>query len=130
MIKHSSGAEKEQVHQLLKAYNRYFWQNLADYSFHIEEEGRIIAGIVAGSSFETLEVEFLFVDEDHRGRGHGRALLRCAEEAARADGLKQVLLNTYSFQAPGFYKKEGYQLLFRIENAFGEISQYFFRKEL
>lgn len=130
MIQRSSKEESEQVHQLLRGYNRQFWRGLHDYDFHIKEEGRIVAGIVARSCFETLEVEFLFVDEGYRRRGYGHKLLRHVEEAARADGLKQVLLNTYSFQAPGFYEKEGYSLLFCIENAFGEYGQWFFRKEL
>ncbi len=101
-----------------------------EYRFHIEEEGEIIAGIVAGSCFETLEAESLFVDEAHRGKGHGRRLLRYAEEKGKAAGLKHVLLNTYEFQAPGFYQKEGYRQLFQIEKAFGEYGQYFFWKDL
>ncbi len=130
MIKRSAEADSERVHQRLRAYNRQFWRNLRDYDFHIEENGELIAGIVAGSSFGTLEIEFLFVEETYRGKGYGRMLLRHVEKRAKADGLKHVFLNTYSFQAPGFYEKEGYQQLFKLEKAFGEHSQYFFWKDL
>ena len=130
MIKHSAEADSEKVHKLLQEYNQQFWQDLRDYNFHIEEDHKIVAGIVAGSSFKTLEVEFLFVDKNHRGKGYGHQLLHYAEEKAKSDGLGQVLLNTYSFQATGFYEKEGYELLLQIEHAFGEFSQYIFRKKL
>lgn len=130
MIEPSTEAESKLVHQRLRAYNRPFWRERRDYHFHIREGGELIAGIVASSAHGTLEVEFLFVDEQYRRRGYGRQLLRYTEERAKSDGLRHILLNTYSFQAPGFYEKEGYRLLFQIEGAFGEHSQYFFWKDL
>ena len=39
---------------------------------------------------------------------HGRTLLRMAEAEARTCGGAHVMLTTYSFQARGFYEKEGY----------------------
>ena len=130
MIKHNTREMNELIHQRLRAYNRQYWRCLRDYNYHIEKNGELIAGIVAGSSFETLEIEFLFVEEQYRKQGYGHALLRHVEELAKADGLKHVFLNTYSFQAPCFYEKEGYRQLFKLENAFGEYSQYFFWKDL
>ena len=43
---------------------------------------------------------------------------------------KRVLLNTYSFQAPGFYRRMGYELLAQQNPCFGEYSQYYFTKNL
>ena len=126
----SNEAVQEQIHQLLREYNRPFWGEKADYSFHAEKDGQIVAGIVASSTYDTVEVEYLFVQEDLRGQGIGSSLLRQVEEAAKRDGKSRVLLNTYSFQAPGFYQKMGYRLLFAIEPCLGEYGQYFFLKEL
>lgn len=64
------------------------------------------------------------------GRGLGRLLLEQAENLARQDGCKRVLLNTYSFQAPGFYRRMGYELLAQQNPCFGEYSQYYFTKNL
>lgn len=130
MIKPSTEAENEFIHQRLKGYNRQFWHCLREYNFHMEENDEIAAGIVAGSTFETLEIEFLFVEEKYRGKGYGHRLLCYTEEKAKSDGIKHALLNTYSFQAPGFYIKEGYRELFRIEKALGEFTQHFFWKDL
>jgi GNAT superfamily N-acetyltransferase len=130
MVKPSSEALQEEVHRRLREYNRPFFRDQEDFSFHVERDGQIVAGIVAGSTYQTLEVEFLFVDEAYRGRGLGSLLLRTAEERARDAGIRHVLLNTYSFQAPGFYPKEGYTELFRIDNCLGPHSQHFFWKDL
>lgn len=127
---HSSERDQEEVHGKLRAYNHRYWKDIKDFSLHIERDGQIVAGIVAASTFETLEVEFLFVDEKWRGKGLGSLLLRTAELNARQAGVRHVLLNTYSFQAPDFYPKMGYRRLFEINPCLGPYAQYFFWKDL
>lgn len=122
--------DNDAIHRMLQQYNAQYMRDFKEYSFHISEEGKIVAGIVAESTLDTLEIEFLFVDESCRGKGYGRRLLSHVEELARRDGLARVLLNTYSFQAPGFYKALGYTQLLEIHPCFGEYSQYIFLKEL
>ena len=58
------------------------------------------------------------------------ALLRRVEEEGRRQGARRVLLNTFSFQAPGFYEKQGYRCFGALEPCFGTHGQYFFCKEL
>lgn len=129
-IVQSAEEQKEYIHKRLQEYNARFMQDFADFSFHVEENGVIVAGIVAESVGDTVEVEFLFVDETCRGRGLGKALLERVETAARERGMRRVLLNTYSFQAPGFYQKMGYQEMLKLEPAFDTVSQSYFLKEL
>ena len=129
-IVYSSEEDTEFIHSRLREYNRKYMSDFDDYNFHIEKDGKIIAGIVAASIFDTLEVEFLFVDENHRGKNLGTELLKHAENTAKMNGLKRILLNTYSFQAPEFYKKLGYSELFKIDPCFGEFSQSYFIKNL
>ena len=126
----SSEQDNRYIHQQLRRYNRQFMRDFKDYNFHIKQDGQIVAGIVAASTMDTLEVEFLFVEEGCRGQGLGRMLLEQAENLARQDGCKRVLLNTYSFQAPGFYRRMGYELLAQQNPCFGEYSQYYFTKNL
>ena len=71
-----------------------------------------------------------FLEQLLRGRGIGSQLMEKVESSARADGIKRVLLNTYSFQAPDFYRKLGYTEIARISPCFGEYSQFFFEKIL
>lgn len=126
----SSEKQKERVHRRLQDYNARFMKEFSDFSYHIEENGVIVAGIVAESVGDTVEVDFLFVDEACRGRGLGKTLLEYVETAAREQGMRRVLLNTYSFQAPGFYEKMDYQKILKLEPAFDRFSQSYFLKEL
>lgn len=126
----SSEQVNDLIHQKLRRYNREFMRDFRDYNFHIERDGEIIAGIVAASTMDTLEVEFLFVDERYRREGLGSRLLGHVETLARKNGLRRILLNTYSFQAPDFYLKHGYTIQTVIEPCFGEYNQYYFIKNL
>ncbi|HCT91147.1 MAG TPA: N-acetyltransferase [Lachnospiraceae bacterium] len=129
-IQQNTAGENDAIHRMLQQYNARYMRDFKEYNFHISERGKPVAGIVAESTFDTLEVEFLFVKESCRGKGYGRRLLAHVEELALRDGLKRVLLNTYSFQAPGFYRSLGYTQLLEINPCFGEYSQFYFMKEL
>lgn len=105
-------------------------ENSGDYSFYTEEDGKIAAGIVASAVFDTVEIDYLCVAEGCRGHGYGEQLLNKVEKEAAAKQIKRIILNTYSFQAPNFYKKLGYKQLFKITPAFKDYDQYYFIKEL
>lgn len=79
--------------------------------------GDIAGGLYGVSYYSWLFVQLLIVPERHRGTGLGTRLLRQAEAVARQRGCIGVWLDTFSFQARGFYEKRGYQ-------AFGEIASY------
>jgi GNAT superfamily N-acetyltransferase len=70
--------------------------------------GAPIGGLVARNRAGWLYVELLHIPESQRGRGLGREILETAEREARARGLRGVWLETYAFQAPGFYARMGY----------------------
>lgn len=115
---------------MLQEYNAQYMEDSGDYSFYIEEDGHIAAGIVASAVFDTVEIDYLCVAEAYRGRGYGEQLLNKVEKEAAAKQIKRIILNTYSFQAPTFYKKMGYKQLFKIAPAFKDYDQYYFIKEL
>ena len=129
-IRRSSEEIKEEVRRRLQQHNAEYMAEGKDYSCHIEQDGAVSAGIVAEAVGDTVEVEFLYVDKARRGGGLGSRLLRHVEAEAAKDGMRRVLLNTYSFQAPGFYAKVGYRRLFEITPCFDRHSQFFFVKEL
>jgi ribosomal protein S18 acetylase RimI-like enzyme len=78
--------------------------------------GAIIAAITGHTWGGCCEITQLWVREDERGRGHGRALVRAAEAEANRRGCSQVTVATHSFQAPHFYEKLGYQPVGAIVN--------------
>ena len=80
--------------------------------------------------WEWLYIDLLWVREDLRGHGHGRQLMIRMEDAARQHGAKNVYLDTFSFQAPDFYKKLGYQVFGELQDFPPGQQRYFFRKQL
>jgi ribosomal protein S18 acetylase RimI-like enzyme len=60
-------------------------------------------------------VKHPWVSEGLRGRGVGRELMAQAEALAHERDCHSAWLDTFSFQAPGFYEKLGYQEFGRLD---------------
>lgn len=99
-------------------------------AFIRDGEQRIIGGVTAKTYWEYLEVQFLWVHEDHREAGLGSKLMVAAEAEAARRGCKHAFLDTLSFQAFGFYKKLGYSEFGRLSGFGGRHERYFLRKAL
>jgi ribosomal protein S18 acetylase RimI-like enzyme len=95
-----------------------------------DADDEIVGGILGEIWGGWLHVTHLWVARALRGRGHGRALLRAAERFARERGCAQVRLETYSFQAPGFYAKQGYEVFGVLDDCPPGHKQYFLRRRL
>ncbi|MEU4190345.1 GNAT family N-acetyltransferase [Kribbella sp. NPDC026611] len=77
-----------------------------------------------------LTVDTMWVDETARSRGIGSALLRSIEDEARSRGCRWSEVTTFDFQAPGFYRRAGYEQ-FGVKHDYPPgHANYFFRKEL
>lgn len=90
----------------------------------------IVGGILGEIYWDWLHVDLLWVKEELRGRGYGHQLLLRAEKEARQRGVKSVFLDTFSFQAPDFYKKHGYQIFGELGDFPRGHTRYFFTKQL
>lgn len=67
-------------------------------------------GLWGRIGYDWLFVELLAVPEAARGQGLGRALMQQAEAIAREAGCAGIWLDTYEFQARGFYEGLGFTL--------------------
>ena len=92
--------------------------------------GEIVGGLIASTYWGWLEVNVLWIAEGLRRHGYGRTLLRLAEAEARTRGCSHVMLTTYSFQARGFYEKEGYRVVGEMAGYPPGAVYYWMRKDL
>lgn len=95
-----------------------------------DNKGEVIAGLNGSICWNWMEIDFLWVDESFRGQGLGKKLLEEAERQAAAEQCTFIQLNTFSFQAPGFYEKNGFAAIAVIENAPRDHKHYYFIKYL
>ncbi|HAU2069964.1 TPA: GNAT family N-acetyltransferase, partial [Legionella pneumophila] len=82
------------------------------YSIYAKDnESNIIGGAIVFAHTNSIYVDVLWVNEKHRGLGIGAELLRSVEAEAIKRGIPASTLDTFSFQAEGFYLKQGYKHL-------------------
>lgn len=81
-----------------------------------DAEGRIAAGICGAVWGGCLEIRQFWVEETRRRQGLGSRLLTAAEQEARRRGCQQILLSTFSFQAPAFYVRHGFEVLATVDD--------------
>ncbi|MGY5804245.1 GNAT family N-acetyltransferase [Rhizobium sp. LEGMi12c] len=93
-----------------------------------DETGGIIGGLWAQIYFDWAFIELLFVPESLRGADFGSKLIREAEDIIKAKGCIGVWLDTFSFQAPGFYERQGYERFGTLENYPRGMARHFYQK--
>ena len=95
-----------------------------------DAEGTIVGGVLGETHYDWLYVNLMWIRADLRDRGFGAQLLTMAEDEARKRGATHAYLDTFSFQAPGFYKKQGYREFGKLEHFPGKHTRYFLCKDL
>ncbi|MFI6318416.1 GNAT family N-acetyltransferase [Nonomuraea sp. NPDC050556] len=75
------------------------------------DSNQVVGGLTGRTSLGLFFVDLFFLPPELRGGGLGAEVLRRAEEEARARGCRSAVLYTISFQAPGFYLKQGWERL-------------------
>ena len=130
---HASESLKQVVVDHLDTYNIAL-TGLQEYSpvnFLLRDQGdEVMGGLLAQIWGGVLYVRILWVSEALRGRGFGRRLMEAAEQRAVERGCRHVFLDTFSFQAPGFYEKLGYQLYAKADDWPVGHAHHFLRKDL
>jgi GNAT superfamily N-acetyltransferase len=81
-----------------------------------DDSGRIVAGICGNTWGGCAEIRQFWVDEACRDQGLGTRLLQTAEQEARRRGCRQMLLMTFSFQAPDFYARHGFEIVATVDD--------------
>jgi GNAT superfamily N-acetyltransferase len=95
-----------------------------------DEKKRLLGGLILQSYWRESYVELLWLSARARRLGLGRRLVQEAERRARRRGSLLIHLNTYSFQAPGFYEKLGFRRFGGMAGSPRGESRHFYVKVL
>lgn len=126
-------AQREAILAPLRAYNLREGGNPGIHPVALlltDAAGAEVGGLWGRIAYDWLFIELLAVPESHRGEGHGEALMAQAEALARHHGCAGIWLDTYAFQARGFYEKLGFAVFGTLADHPRGQSRFFLQKRL
>jgi ribosomal protein S18 acetylase RimI-like enzyme len=130
---HASESLKQVVQDHLDAYNVAItgFQGYSPVNFFLRDAGdEVMGGLLAAIWGGVLFIRILWVSEALRGHGFGQRLMEMAERRGIERGCRHVFVDTFSFQAPGFYEKLGYRIYAQAEDWPVGHAHHFLRKDL
>ena len=92
--------------------------------------GEVLGGATGNTNWGWLYVDCFWLPEPLRRGGLGARVLAAMEDEARARGCRHARLYTYSFQAQGFYERQGYAPFGALEDYPPGHRQVWMRKDL
>ena len=99
------------------------------FNFIAKEEDKIIGIITGHSYYKEVHIGDLIILEDYRNKHIGTKLVEMVENYYKDKGFENMNLTTYSFQAPEFYKKCGFEIEFVRHNKENpKLTKYFLVK--
>lgn len=91
---------------------------------------QVLGGLWGRTELGVLFLDMFFLPETIRGQAQGSRLLAAVEGEAVRRGCKRAIVETSSFQAPGFYEHNGYEEFGRVDFGLPGHARVFFRKTL
>ncbi|CDL82273.1 GNAT family N-acetyltransferase [Xenorhabdus sp. 42] len=94
-----------------------------------DESNQIVAGLVSRTWWGSLEIQYLWVSEQYRKKGLGKQLMLQAEKEALSRSCHMAYVDTFSFQARGFYEKLGYKVYGQLEGYAHHHTRFYLAKQ-
>ncbi|MCR9420660.1 N-acetyltransferase [Vibrio sp. RM-69-4] len=98
-------------------------------SFVKDSANQTVGGILGEIKWGWLYIQGLWVSDSVRSNGLGSKLLQQLENYVQSKGVTNYRLETTSFQALDFYKKQGYVLFGQLPDMPPTFTSYFLKKQ-
>jgi GNAT superfamily N-acetyltransferase len=121
------------IHEGLVAFNNSKVGKSSQKEFIVSAKNsnkELIGGVKGIINRHWLFVHEMWVSERWRTAGIGSKLLIIAEDTAMKNGCVGSYLNTHSFQALEFYKKNGYEVFGELQDFPKGHIKYFLKKSI
>lgn len=122
----------QKIVEKTRAFNAKFTPNdFKPLSVYLtDDDGNLIGGMTAFLSWNYLEIKYLWVDENYRGKGYAAQIVQAGEQAAISNNCEYVLVDTFEFQALDFYLKQGFQKIAELDGYLSKYKRYYLQKKL
>ena len=103
----------------LKDFNKEF--GTEDHSNQIaivakDDSGQIAGGAVCSLQYTSCYIHLFWLQAGSRGKGLGRAVFEALVQECTEYGVKDIFLDTFSFQSTGFYESLGFECVGCLRN--------------
>lgn len=98
--------------------------------FLYDEHETMVGGCNGCIFYGCLYLDQLWIDERFRGQGYGAQLMQRVEEKARESHCLFMAVNTFDFEALGFYQKLGFEVEFQRHGFLKDSILYLLKKPL
>ena len=124
--------DAQYIRQKLTQYNNRFVppDNHERLYLVARRKEEIVGGLVGGTYWNWLYIEWFWVDERERNNGLGTRILAMAEEVATQRGCRNAHLETHDFQNLAFYQRRGYSVFGKLEDLPEGHTKYYLKKHL
>jgi GNAT superfamily N-acetyltransferase len=95
-----------------------------------DADGKTLGGLLGLTFWGWLFIDWLYLERGMRRRGIGEELLRRAEAIGRERGCTNAYTDTFSFQPPGFWTRNGYVEFGKLEGMPAGHTRVWLRKKL
>jgi GNAT superfamily N-acetyltransferase len=105
-------------------------QRYKRFAISLRDGNKIVGGIIGELWTAVLYIQYFWLEQKFRKKGFGGKLIKTIEDEARRLGATRAYVDTMSFQAPGFYRANGYEEFGSIEGYPGGVTRHWFTKSL
>lgn len=99
-------------------------------NFLVFDDNLLVGGAIGFIEYNWYFLDLLYVDEKYRKRNIGTNLIKEIEKLAKEKHLTGIRMETWNFQARGFYEKNGYSVFAEIKDCPPGTIDYYLKKEL
>ena len=117
----------------LRRYNESFTGPSEAVEFVVtlrDPDGEFLGGVYCDLYWNALFIKWVWLDESVRKTGLGASLMRDAEAEGKRRGATLSHLDTFSFQARGFYEKLGYRVFGTLDYPGTDFQRHYMSKAL
>ncbi|CAG9295959.1 GNAT family N-acetyltransferase [Celerinatantimonas diazotrophica] len=124
----------ESIYESLGEFNQKFAPEVKDisYGFFIRDNsGKVIGGLTGFIFVTSIQIRFLWLSEALRKQGIGSQLMHEVECEAKRRDIENIMVDTFTFQAPKFYESLGFREIGRYEDYLVKgVDKIFYHKSL
>jgi len=95
-----------------------------------DNNGNLIGGVMGYSSLNLFFISHLFVESEHRDRGHGSKLLEAIENKAKSYGCNLLRLNTLNKEIKSLYERAGFEKTISIPAYMNGFDLLYYHKKI